>query len=122
LAENGHEVAVLTRQDRLASDATPVHYYEMMRHSWEGMENFRYITGATTVAIEPGRVVYRDRDGVEQSIEADGVVLSGGMRPLYDEAMQFYGTASRFFLIGDCSEVGSVQTCIRSAFGAASQL
>jgi 2,4-dienoyl-CoA reductase-like NADH-dependent reductase (Old Yellow Enzyme family) len=32
------------------------------------------------------------------------------------------GAAARFFLIGDCNEVGSVQTCIRSAFGAASQL
>ena len=35
---------------------------------------------------------------------------------------EFYGTADRFFLIGDCSEVGNVQRSIRTAFAAASQL
>lgn len=122
LAENGHEVVVLTRQDRLASDATPIHYVEMVRHAWQQLEGFSFITRATTTAISKGRVTYRDADGVEKSIETDDVVLAGGMRPLYDEALQFYGTADRFFMIGDCGDVGSVQTSIRTAFGAASQL
>jgi 2,4-dienoyl-CoA reductase-like NADH-dependent reductase (Old Yellow Enzyme family)/thioredoxin reductase len=122
LAEKGHDVVVLTRQSRLASDATPVHYVEMVRHAWERMKNFSYLAGVTTVAIRPGEVVYRDCDGIEKTLEADDVVLSAGMQPCYDEALKFYGTADRFFLIGDCSGVGSVQTCIRTAFGAASQL
>lgn len=122
LAENGHQVTVLTRQDRLASDATPVHYVEIVRDAWEAMDNFAYVTRATTTSIRPGQVTYRDAEGVEQTIEADDIVLCGGMAPLHDEALEFYGTAGRFFLIGDCSGVGSVQTCIRSGFAAASQL
>jgi 2,4-dienoyl-CoA reductase-like NADH-dependent reductase (Old Yellow Enzyme family)/thioredoxin reductase len=122
LAENGHEVTVLTRNSRLAYDATPIHYVEMVRHEWEKLENFRYLTGVRTTRIEKGRVTYQDAGGAERTIEADDVVLSGGMKPRYDEALSFYGTAGRFFLIGDCSEVGSVQTCMRTAFAAASQL
>jgi NADPH-dependent 2,4-dienoyl-CoA reductase/sulfur reductase-like enzyme len=45
-----------------------------------------------------------------------------GMRPLRDEALRFYGSAGRFFVIGDCDSLGDVQTSIRSAFAAASQL
>jgi 2,4-dienoyl-CoA reductase-like NADH-dependent reductase (Old Yellow Enzyme family)/thioredoxin reductase len=122
LAENGHEVVVLTRQDRLAYDATPIHYVEMVRHAWEQLKDFSFITHATTTAIGKGKVAYRDADGSEHTLECDGVVLAGGMDPCYDEALKFHGTAGRFFMIGDCSEVGSVQTSIRSGFAAASQL
>jgi len=122
LAENGHEVVVLTRQDRLAYDATPIHYVEMVRHAWQQLKNFSFITRATTVAIDRGAVTYLDPQGGDHRIECDGVVVAGGMRPRWDEAMRFYGSAERFFLIGDCNEVGSVHTSVRSAFGAASQL
>ncbi|MCE5253651.1 MAG: FAD-dependent oxidoreductase [Actinomycetia bacterium] len=122
LAENGHEVVVLTRQDRLAYDATPIHYVEMVRHAWQQLETFSFVTNAVTTAIKKGAVTYRQADGVEKTIECDDIVVAGGMNPRWDEALSFHGTADRFFMIGDCREVGSVQTSIRSAFGAASQL
>jgi len=122
LAEHGHEVTVLTRQAALASDATPIHYVEIVREVWNHLEGFRSITRATTTAIAPGLVTYRDGEGVGRIIEADDIVLCGGMNPRTDEALSFYGSAPRFFTIGDCSDVGSVQTCVRSAFAAASQL
>jgi 2,4-dienoyl-CoA reductase-like NADH-dependent reductase (Old Yellow Enzyme family)/thioredoxin reductase len=122
LAENGHQVVVLTRQDRLAYDATPIHYVEMVRHAWRQLESFSFITHAATTAIDKGAVTYRDADGIEQTIECDDIVLAGGMKPCWKEAMRFHGTADRFFMIGDCNEVGSVHTSVRSAFGAASQL
>ena len=122
LAEHGHEVTVLTRQDRLASDATPIHYVEIVREVWSELEGFSSITQATTTSLSPGCVTYRDAEGGERTIEADDIVLCGGMNPRLDEALAFYGSAPRFSLVGDCNGVGSVQTCIRSAFAAASQL
>ncbi|MBP2656518.1 MAG: FAD-dependent oxidoreductase [Firmicutes bacterium] len=122
LAQSGHKVTVLTRQDRLAPDATPIHYVEMVRAAWESMENFSYIVQATTKSIADGKVTYVDASGNEKTIEADSVVLSGGMTPLQDEALKFYSSADRFFIIGDCRSVGSIQTCMRSAFSIASQL
>jgi 2,4-dienoyl-CoA reductase-like NADH-dependent reductase (Old Yellow Enzyme family)/thioredoxin reductase len=122
LAENGHKVTVLTRQKKLAYDATPIHYIEMFREAWEGLENFSFIVKATTTNISEGKVTYVDAEGREKSIQADSVVVSAGLQPRQDEALRFYGSADRFFIIGDCRSVGNVQKCQRSAFAAASQL
>jgi hypothetical protein len=49
------------------------------------------------------------------------VVIYAGFKPRLDEAMTFADTADRFFIIGDCEEVGGyVRACTRSAFAAAS--
>jgi len=120
LAENGHKVTVLTRQKELAPDATPIHYAEILRAAWEALGNFSYVTEATTTRITAKNVTYVDAKGKAQSIKTDSVVVSAGSRPRQDEAMKFYGSAGRFFIIGDCREVGNVQKCMRSAFATAS--
>jgi 2,4-dienoyl-CoA reductase-like NADH-dependent reductase (Old Yellow Enzyme family)/thioredoxin reductase len=123
LAENGHKVTILTRQKELAYDATPIHYIDGFRDAWEKLENFSYITEVTTTGISEGKVTYVDAKGNEKSIQTDSVVVSAGRRPRRDEALKFYGSVDRFFMIGDCNNaVGNVQKCIRSAFATASQL
>ncbi len=122
LCENGHDVTILTRQNDLAPDATPIHYKEIMVEKWEGMDNFHFILNASTTEIRDGSVVYRDADGAEQTIECDSVVALGGMRPKQEESMAFAGLAPETYYIGDCREVGSVRECNRSAFAAAMQI
>jgi 2,4-dienoyl-CoA reductase-like NADH-dependent reductase (Old Yellow Enzyme family)/thioredoxin reductase len=120
LAENGHKVTVLTRQKELATDATPIHYREIFEEAWKALDNFSYITEATTTAISNEKVTYVDAKGKEKFIKTDSVVVSAGLSPRHDEALKFYGTAERFFIIGDCRAVSSVQACMRSAFATAS--
>ena len=120
LAENGHKITVLTRQKELATDATPIHYREIFEDAWKALDNFSYITEATTTEISEGKVTYVDAKGKEKSINTDSVVVSAGLNPRHDEALKFYGTAGRFFIIGDCRAAGSVQACMRSAFATAS--
>jgi 2,4-dienoyl-CoA reductase-like NADH-dependent reductase (Old Yellow Enzyme family)/thioredoxin reductase len=122
LAENNHKVTVLTRQRKPAYDATPVHYIEMFRDAWEALATFNYITEATTASISEGQVTYVDNKGNENTIKADSVVISGGLNPRHEEALRYYGSADRFFIIGDCRAVGNVQKCLRSAYAAASQI
>ena len=122
LAMNGHEVTVLTRQKVLAPEAAQVHYVEMLHNACRAEPNFSHITEASTIRIEPDGVVYRDRDCGEHRISCDDVILSSGVEPCMDEALKFYGSAERFYLIGDCDRTGSIQTCMRSAFAAASQI
>ena len=122
LAVHGHKVTVLTRQKVLASDAAQVHYVEMLHNACKKEKNFSFIPSATTISIESGSVKYRDENGEIHLVEADSVVLSGGMNPRMTEAMAFYGCAGRFYIIGDSSQVGSIQTAMRSAFAAASQI
>ncbi len=122
LAMNGHKVTVLTRQKVLAPEAAQVHYVEMLHNACKAEPNFSHITQATTTRIEPDGVVYADAEGKEHKLFCDDVVLSAGVKPCVDEALAFYGSAERFYLIGDCEKTGSIQSCVRSAFATACQI
>ncbi len=122
LAENGHEVTVLTRQATLAPDATPIHYIEMFRDAWESLEGFSYITDAKTIGVTENSVTYRLPDGSEHTLLCDSVVVCGGMAAAQDEAMKFGGIASRYFTVGDCNKPANVRDCIRNAFAAANNI
>lgn len=122
LAEAGHEVTVLTRQNALATDATPIHYIESFRHAWETLEGFSYILNASTTAVTANSVTYKDKDGAEHTIECDSVVVCGGVKSLQDEALSFGGIVPQFTVIGDALKVGNVHECTRQAYAAAQNL
>lgn len=122
LAENGHKVTVLSRQRQLAAEADRVHYYTMFEDAWKKLGNLSYVLKATTTAFENGKVTYVDKKGGEHTLEADTVVISGGMNPRQDEAMGFSGCADEVYIIGDCFEIGNVQKCVRNSYAIASQL
>ena len=122
LAENGHDVTVLTRQQMLAQDATPIHYREMIDEYTASLDRFRFVTGASASEIGQFCVKYTDARGAEHTLPCDDVVALGGMRAMQDEAMAFYGIARETYMIGDCFQVGNVHECTRSAFAAASQI
>lgn len=135
LCENGHDVTVLTRQKSIGHDCSRLHYITMafvgidpetgrqsMRPAWEKYDNLTGIVGVTTTKVEGGKVTYVDQAGVENTIEADSVVLCGGMKPNRDEALSFYGYSDQFFVIGDANGCGNLQRCNRDAFSKASQI
>ena len=65
---------------------------------------------------------YYSEDGQTRTVTGDAVVACGGMAPLQTEAVAFDRAADRFFAVGDCSRVGNIHTCTRSAFSAAAQI
>lgn len=122
LAECGHRVTLLTRQERVAPDATCTHYREMFEERWLKEPNFSFVTNAQTLEITGHTVRYRKKDGSEAEIPADSVVISGGRKADTEFALSFYGSANDFFLIGDCKRPGNVQKCMRMAYAAAARL
>ena len=44
------------------------------------------------------------------------------VEPDSEFALEFYGSAGEFYLVGDCKKPGNVQRCMRSAFAAASRI
>jgi 2,4-dienoyl-CoA reductase-like NADH-dependent reductase (Old Yellow Enzyme family)/thioredoxin reductase len=122
LAKYGHNVTAVTSEKELVSRYR-VHYPELIISTYQHMDNFKVITGVTVTRISEGKVIYADAQGSEKSIPADSVVIYAGLKPRKDEAMKFSGSANRFLIVGDCSEMGgNVQKSIRSAFFAASQI
>ena len=119
LAEAGHKVTLLSRQKLLAYGALRVHYYDCFKDTWENEPNFNYILSAKTTKVEDGSVTYLDAEGKEHKIFTGSVVIAGGMNSLKDASLSFYGTAPEFYAVGDCTEVGNVQKCVRDAYCAA---
>ena len=121
LAENGHEVVVLTRQDAIASDATPIHYRETMQEFYAELPNFSFLTEVSATEVCDGYVEYKDKAGSIHRIDCDSVVALGGMSPLQQEAMDLYSCANDFYMIGDCRLVGNIHTGTRDAYSVTHQ-
>ena len=122
LAENGHNVTILSRQKKFAAEADRVHYYSMFQDAWRKMPNLTPIKRATTTKVEKGAVTYTDKKGESHTIPCDAVVACGGMGALQDEALTFADVADTFIVIGDCEGSGNVQSATRSAFAAAARI
>ncbi len=123
LCETGHDVTILSRNNNLAHDATPIHYRETIIEKWaEYPDAFHTVMNAVTTEIGAGYVKYLDAHGTAHTLDCDSVVALGGMQPLHSDAMQFHGCARQFIMIGDCLEVGNIMSCNRTAFAAASQI
>ena len=114
---------MLSRRERLASDATLIHFYFSFMDRWKRNENFHELTEVKTLAITAEGVTYRDKDGVEHTAACDDVVACGGMAPLEAEALAFYGCAPVFKFIGDCTAPGgNLQRGNRQAYSAVNTL
>lgn len=122
LAQEGHNVTVLTSGQKLAPDAPQIHYISSLQMAYEELKNFSFITRVTATDISDGKVTYFDARGNYKSIQADSIVVSAGRNPRKADALKFYGVADEFFIIGDCDTAGNIQTCTRSAFAAASRI
>jgi 2,4-dienoyl-CoA reductase-like NADH-dependent reductase (Old Yellow Enzyme family)/NADPH-dependent 2,4-dienoyl-CoA reductase/sulfur reductase-like enzyme len=121
LAENGHQVTVLTRQESVALDATPIHYRETIQEFYAQLDNFSFIPHATAAEVGDGYVEYLDAAGKTQRIECDSVVALGGMKAKQQEAMALADYGGDFYMIGDCRQVGNIHTGTRDAYAVTHQ-
>ena len=137
LAQNGHNITCLTRQEKLAKDASPLHSIVIawvrpnnpqtgesyMAPYWERYEDkLKGITHATTTSVTPTSVTYVDENGESHTLEADEVIVCGGVKPRIQDALKYANAAPEFRMIGDVDNAQNMQVSIRSGFMAASQL
>lgn len=135
LLENGHDVTVLTRQDKVCHDASKSHYITLTwmdtrrgdgradeAPEWAKYENFTAITRATTTKVAGNAVTYTGPDGSEHTLTGDSIVICGGVKPLQEEALRFYGSADKFYIIGDANGIGNVQKCVREGWSRANMI
>lgn len=123
LAKAGINVIIITSEKQLVVNDRP-HGPDAVISAYSSMKNFSPITEAVVKKISDGKVTYVDTNGSERTIQADSVVIFGGLRGRQEEALRFIGTAKKaFYTIGDCTgRCGNIQKATRSAFFTASQV
>lgn len=122
LAKHGHAVTLLEMGPILSPESVPVHFRSLFEHTWETQEGFTYRLNARVTAIHPNGVTYEDGAGKEHNVPAQSVVLAAGMTARQEEAMAFMDGTVRTYMIGDCNEVGCVQTGLRAAYALANNM
>lgn len=130
LAENGHNVEMLTRQNVLAKGASQLNFVTMaamkvlpdgtgrMVRAWEVYDNIHGILNASTVKVEGSTVTYI-QDGQEKQVTGDSVIVSGGVQPNVAAALSYAGVTAKFYVIGDANGDGDMQSGIRDAYSKA---
>lgn len=116
LAKHGHEVKLLEMGPILSPESVPVHFRSIFEKAFNNQPGFSYELNAKVTAITENGVTYLDADGAEHTIPARSVVLAAGMKAKHAEAMSFMDGNVRTHVIGDCNQVGCVQTAMRAAY------
>jgi 2,4-dienoyl-CoA reductase-like NADH-dependent reductase (Old Yellow Enzyme family)/thioredoxin reductase len=120
LAKLGKKVTVVEMQSDLAPDASTTGRNELMVEI--GKEpNFVPLTGARCLSVTDKSVTYA-KDGKEETISADSVVLCAGMKAKAQEADSFFGSADSVTEIGDCVRARTVEWATKEAYYAAINL
>ncbi len=116
-AKLGIKTTVLEMQSALAPDASTTGRNELLVEI-EKEPNFSALTSACCVAITANSVTYI-KDGKEETIEADSVVLSSGMKPKAAEADAFFSCEGNISEIGDCVRARTIEWATKEAYYAA---
>ena len=119
-AKLGKKVTVMEMQSELAPDASTTGRNELMTEI-AAEPNFIPLTGARCISLTATSVTY-EKDGKQETITADSVVLSAGMKAKTQEADSFIGTALDFAEIGDCVRARTVEYATKEAYYAAVNL
>ncbi len=135
LASIGKDVTILTREEVLMKGEfrirgphmafeiiEPDLGYGGIGGAWTKYENLKPVYFATTKKITPTSVTY-EKDGVETTVEADTVIVSGGYEPYACEALRYAECAEEFYIIGDADKgCSSLMESNRRAYGLISLL
>lgn len=77
-------------------------------------------TGHKLVEVnDSGAVIEPVSGGVRETLEADTVVLSIGLRAEPNRETEFYGSGIEYYAVGDCEHPGNVYTCVHRSYDVA---
>jgi NADPH-dependent 2,4-dienoyl-CoA reductase/sulfur reductase-like enzyme len=124
MALDGYKVTVLSAgPDMIEPDDIGPHNVTAQTNLYKSNPNFKYFLNTMVKSITGGKVTYTDAKGVENSIQADSIVIWNGLKARTDDATNFAGSADEVLLVGDCTgDKGRMNRAVRSAFFVASRV
>ena len=121
LSQCGHDVVQLCRRECIAYDLNPIRSIPYMNILANRAGVLTHHSVRTT-RVEEGRVTFVDKNGNEHTVECDDIVAAGGMEPNAKLAASFSNSAAEFYMIGDCTEAGTMRHAIKDAYCIANQI
>ena len=113
LLGRGKDVSIIEESKRIGADVGLVHRWLWMKRLREA--EARLETEASVVEITD-RGVKISRAGSTDFVEADAVVLAGGLKPNTRLAEELSGRGPVVYPIGDCAQPGKLMEAIASGF------
>ena len=107
LAEEGKNVVIIEVTDLLAANANSL-YREALRQKFLLHENIHVLLNSSCNKIDNEQIWYKDKKGLEQTLQYDNLILSTGLIPQIDLVEQFYGICADTVAIGDCIKPSSI--------------
>jgi 2,4-dienoyl-CoA reductase-like NADH-dependent reductase (Old Yellow Enzyme family)/thioredoxin reductase len=118
LAESQNkEVTLCTRQDEVMKDYDDILTAISIRERLE-RDGVKVKTGVSLKGFSGGKAAFTDREGITWLLEADTVVVSGGLTPRTEAAGRFEKLAPKVYQIGDCVKVGRIWDAFHTAWRA----
>ena len=121
LAERGNEVYIVEITGTLAEKGN-ILYRIALRQHMNKCKSLYPMTETKCKEIKANGVVVEGKDGKEQFLEADHVLLATGLRSRRELAHSFYGIIPETAMIGDCDRVGKVLEATNDAYFIAANL
>lgn len=114
-AEDGKDVSILEVTNALAANANSL-YREALRQKFLLHENINSLLCCSCSKIDDENIWYKDKDGNEQCIPYDNLIISTGLVPQIDLVQQFYGICRDTIAIGDCIKPSSIMNANYEGF------
>ena len=115
LSQNGKNLTIVARSDRLARDVNVVNRAHLLKL----LTNTRILVNTKVLETTNKGIIVLDKNGKRDTIEADTVVLAVGFKP--DRALleSLKDTVPEIYAIGDCVEPRKVINAIWDGFRSA---
>lgn len=121
LAESGRDVSIVEMTDTLSAQGNMLYRIGLRQHM-ERCENLRSYLESTCVEVTDDSVTIRRKDGTEEYLKADTVILSAGMRANKEQAHALYNIVPETYMVGDCYKVAKVMEATNDAYFIAANL
>lgn len=99
----GKNVSIIEMGKELAPQGNML-YKIALREKMEMAETLKILLEATCLEIKENGVIVRTKEGKEEIIKADNVIVCTGLRAKADLAESFYGITPEVAMVGDCNK------------------
>ncbi|MCJ7604397.1 MAG: FAD-dependent oxidoreductase [Desulfobulbaceae bacterium] len=113
LSEKSRNVTIVEMLDEPLKCMKDIPKQELLKRLKEKGVNI--ITSFKATAIEKGKVILEDKNGVKKDLKANSVVVSIGNIPANSLFNSLNGLVKEIYLVGDAKEPGNLGAALRSA-------